>query len=167
MTNWLHPVCASPGRVSGRSDPPPSTGEPWAGESAEETGELLQHICWGVQPKPVVGSPWSHGCRVSPSFLQSAKEWTENLTSTGMTKQLSHKSRKIPTSVIEVFFFKLFLHKLWLAYSQCPVARADRDCNKCFNKLRTSYLDGLYFTINYWRLQQATIAIEKKDRKKK
>ena len=73
MTDVL-PMWVSPGRVSGRSSPPPSSGEQRASKSAEETREFFQHICRGVQPKPAASSPWSHGCRVSPSFLKSPKK---------------------------------------------------------------------------------------------
>lgn len=63
------PVWVSPGWVSGRSHPAPASGEHRAGQPAEETRELLQHIRGRVQPEPAVGSPGSYGCGVSPSFL--------------------------------------------------------------------------------------------------
>lgn len=78
------PVWLSPGGVGGRSASPASSGEQRAGESAEAAGELFQHICRGVEPKPAAGSPRPHGGGVSPSLLKGPEERTEDLSPTGM-----------------------------------------------------------------------------------
>lgn len=66
LTAWM-----SAGRVRG---PRRASGEHRAGQPAEETGELLQHLRRGVQPQPAAGSPGAHGGGVPPPVLQGPEE---------------------------------------------------------------------------------------------